>query len=83
MPTEKKKRKKNSSGTGRYVFCPSSNQGPGHHGLFAIEVYEKTSTGNLWSRCPCGVRIQFDHGKPPSMTKKDAIKAGAFLPFVV
>jgi hypothetical protein len=75
-------RKKPSVGTGRFVFCPYSNQGPQSHGMFAIEVMKKEETGNLWTRCVCGVRIQIDHGRLPAMTKQTAHKAGAIFPFM-
>jgi len=82
VPETKGKKKKKSVGTGRYVFCPMSNQGPGHHVLFALEVQRKESTGNLWTRCICGTRIQFDHGKLPGMTEAAARAAGATFPFM-
>jgi hypothetical protein len=78
-PTKKKKKRpKKSKGTERYVYCPLSNQ---HHGLFAIEVIEKLDTGNLWVKCTCGVRIHFDNGTLAVMTKRQALEAGAILPF--
>jgi hypothetical protein len=76
----KKKRPARSKMTGRFVFCPHSNQ---HHPLFALEVVQKIETGNLWVKCLCGIRIHFDNNKLPTMTKEQAVKAGAMLPFVL
>jgi hypothetical protein len=72
-------RKKPSVGTGFYVFCPYSEQ-KGGHALFAIQVHRKESTGNLWCKCVCGIRIHIDHGRLPGMTKAQAVKRGALLP---
>lgn len=69
-----------SVGIGAYVFCPMSNQA---HPLFAIEVREKPSTGNLWAKCICGTRMHFDSGERAVMTKDQAAKSGATFPFAI
>jgi hypothetical protein len=79
MPAKKQEApKKGSKGVGRYVYCPMSNQ---THQLFAVEVKRSNKTGSLWFKCICGTRGYLDHGELPVMTHKDAIEAGAILPF--